>query len=356
MSLVDRALAELRATIAPRQSVEPVQGMTPEAAYSVGLPDGVGLYVHVPFCEALCRFCPYNKVRLEAGRTDRYVHALRREVALLTPLLRKARPGSLYFGGGTPTLLPSLVEEIIGRAQDFGLRGEVATEVHPRHASPPLLTRLRQAGVSYVSVGVQSFDDRVLSYLGRDHDAQGAIRGLEAALAAGFACVDADLMFDVVRFGEDRVVQDAEIAFSLGVDQLSVYPMMRFDGDPQHDEPAEKRALQRIAQAGGKLGYARTSVWTFGKNPKHRYSSITRDRYVGLGPSGSSLVDGGQFYVNTFDVDTYAQLTDSGRLPIAAHIDLVSTTSSGVATRGTSTRGASATSRHHSCFSDWRAC
>jgi len=192
----------------------------------------------------------------------------------------------------------------------------------PCNATPSLLARLRQAGVSYVSVGVQSFDDRVLSYLGRDHDAQAAIRGLEAALAAGFACVDADLMFDVVRFGEDRVVHDAEIAFSLGVDQLSVYPMMRFDDDPQHDEPAEKRALCRIAQASGKLGYARSSVWTFGKNPKHRYSSITRERYVGLGPSGSSLVGGGQFYVNTFDVERYAELTSSGRLPIAAHIDL----------------------------------
>jgi len=134
MTLVDRALAELRAAVTPRQPVEPVKGMTPEAAYGTVLPDGVGLYVHVPFCETLCRFCPYNKVRLEAGLADRYLHALRREVALLAPLLQKARPGSLYFGGGTPTLLPDLVEEIIGRAQDFGLHGEAAIEVHPCHA------------------------------------------------------------------------------------------------------------------------------------------------------------------------------------------------------------------------------
>lgn len=315
-----------RALSAPRrQATEPLQGLRPRDL-GADLPDGVGLYVHVPFCERLCGFCPYNRRLVRPDLLARYAAALRREIDLLAPLLGTARLGSLYFGGGTPTLAPELIEEVAARARDLGQRGETGVEVHPDHATPALLARLRRAGVTYVSIGVQSFDDAVLRYLGRSHDARGGRRALDAALGAGFECVDADLLFDVVRFGEAGVVRDAEETFRLGVDQISVYPMMRFGYTPMggrklHDERREKAALRAVARAGRRSGYGRSSVWTFGRDPGRRYTSITREHYVGLGPSGSSFVNG-TFTVNTFDVETYARLIESDLLPVAVRVPM----------------------------------
>ncbi|MBI4615955.1 MAG: radical SAM protein [Planctomycetes bacterium] len=316
-----------RVLAAPRrQATEPLDGLPP-GELAADLSAGVGLYVHVPFCERLCRFCPYNRRLLESGLLGRYSAALRREIDLLAPAIRAARPGSLYIGGGTPTVVPELIEELASRARGLGLSSEIGVEVHPLHATPSMLARLRRAGVTYVSVGVQSFDDSVLRYLGRSHDAREGRRGLEAALAEGFGCVDADLVFDVVRFGPEGVVRDAEETFRLGVDQLSVYPMMRFGYTPVgrhkvHDERREKAALRRIERAGRNLsGYVRSSVWTFNRDPARRYTSITREHYVGMGPSGSSFL-GRLFTVNTFDVETYARLLDSERLPVTVRARL----------------------------------
>jgi hypothetical protein len=185
-----------------RQTAEPLQGLRP-AELCASLPDNVGLYVHVPFCERLCRFCPYNRQVVEADLLARYVAALRREFELLAPALGHAR---------------------------------------------------------------------------------------------------------------------------LGADQVSVYPMMRFGYTPLgerkiHDEHREKMALREIARAGRRHGYFRSSVWTFNRPPVRRYTSITREHSVGLGPSGSSFL-GRTFTVNTFDVPTYASLLESGRLPVTLRIPL----------------------------------
>jgi coproporphyrinogen III oxidase-like Fe-S oxidoreductase len=308
-----------------RQRIERVEGIRPAELRSE-LPDGVGLYVHIPFCEALCRFCPYNRVLVQQDLLERFASALERELDLLAPLLRSARLGSLYFGGGTPTLAPELIEMVTARVGGWGLHGEIGVEVHPLHATPSMLARLRRAGVGYVSIGVQSFDDEVLRHLGRSHDARAARSGLEAALAAGFQCVDADLVFDVIRFGEQGVVRDAEETFRLGVHQISVYPMMRFGYTPVgarkiHDEHREKRALRTIERVGQEHGYTRSSVWTFNRDPEQRYTSITREHYIGLGPSGSSFLGEG-LLVNTFDVQTHARLVDDGLLPVVARVPM----------------------------------
>ena len=310
---------------ASRQRMRAVEGMDP-AELTAALPARLGLYVHVPFCQRICTFCPYNKVLFDADLAAQFSAAVRRELALLLPALRQRQVTSLYIGGGTPTLLPDLLEELCALALELGVPGEIGVEVLPNHATPELLRRLRGFGVSHVSLGVQSFDDRVLSFLGRSHDARAARLAVDAVLAAGFDCVDVDLVFDVTTFGARGVISDAEELLSLGAGQLSVYPMMRFaytavGQHRDHDERAEKAALRAIDRAGRRRGYTRTSVWTFNKDPALRFTSITREHYLGLGPSGSSFLDG-TFTINTFDTAAYVDLLRRPMLPVVMRSDM----------------------------------
>jgi oxygen-independent coproporphyrinogen-3 oxidase len=138
----------------------------------VGLLDSpAGAYVHVPFCERICPFCPYNKVRARRDLAERYFAALDREAAALAAEYRRrfAVPfSSLYVGGGTPTLYPDALADLLAR---LPTTGERAVEVLPDHATPDGLDRLAAMGFSAVSIGAQSFHDGVLRHLGRPHDA-----------------------------------------------------------------------------------------------------------------------------------------------------------------------------------------
>ncbi len=310
---------------ASRQHMRAVRGLAP-AELTRAFPEQLGLYVHVPFCRRICTFCPYNKALYDAELARRYTAAARSELAMLAPALRRRQVTSVYIGGGTPTLAPALIEHVCELAADLGVPGEIGVEVLPNHATPRRLRHLRSLGVTHVSLGVQSFDDRVLSFLGRSHDARTARRAVDAVLAEGFECVDVDLVFDVATFGERGVVSDAAELFALGAGQLSVYPMMRFaytavGQSKDHNERAEKRALGAIERAGRWHGYTRTSVWTFNIHPARRYTSITREHYVGVGPSGSSFLDG-TFTINTFDTAAYVDLLQEGVLPVVMRSDM----------------------------------
>ena len=156
----------------------------------------VGAYVHVPFCDWICPFCPYNKVRAEETLARRYFAALRREVDQYVAEYRAARGEpftSLYIGGGTPTLYPDELADVIAR---IPVSGERAVEVLPNHGTPERLDALAGMGVTAVSIGAQSFHDGVLLKLRRPHDAADSRAAVENALGR-FACVDVDLIVDV---------------------------------------------------------------------------------------------------------------------------------------------------------------
>ncbi len=299
---------------------EATRGLSPQELLSP-MPEELGLYLHVPFCAQICTFCPYAKTLYTKPEYQAYRAALRREMDLLAPALEFSRIGSVYIGGGSPSMFPDLVAEIATWARDMGAEREVAVEVLPQHATWSRLEALKQARVSHVSVGVQCLDDRTLAALGRSHRSRQALDGVRSALAVGFDCVDVDLLFDVVRFGPDQILRDALVMFDLGVDQVSAYPMMRFGYTPYgatkvHDEGAEVRVLERLELEAARRGYTRTSVWTFNRDPARSYSSITRESFVGLGPSASSFM-GPLFTVNTFHVRQYVELLGQGRLPVA---------------------------------------
>lgn len=301
--------------------------LSPDAVMSAC--DGaIGAYVHVPFCSTICPFCPYNKVRARDDLAQRYFSALGEEMAWYSAALeRSGRTAftSLYIGGGTPTLYPRALARVI---ESLPVAGEVAVEVLPLHGSPQGLDDLREAGVSAVSIGAQSFHDEVLHRLRRPHDAAASRSAVRNAIGR-FDTVDVDLIVDVA-WEKDPALAGAFLAdvaecFATGVDQVSTYPLMRFGytpfGTAEHDRRREHALLHEVTRLAEDAGYERRSVWTFNRRDAAAYTSITRRRFIGMG-AGSASFTGRDFYVNHFSLDAYAADVGGNRLPIARWLHL----------------------------------
>jgi coproporphyrinogen III oxidase-like Fe-S oxidoreductase len=285
----------------------------------------VGAYVHVPFCEWICPFCPYNKVRADRGLATRYFAALRRETDRYVDERGGAPFTSLYVGGGTPTLYPDDLADVIAR---IPVTGERAVEVLPNHATHERLDRLAGMGVTAVSIGAQSFHDGVLRRLRRPHDAAASRAAVERAIGR-FACVDVDLIVDVAWQDEGGLcgafLDDVRACFELGVDQVSTYPLMRFGytpfGTARHDHRREHAVLVEATELAREMGYERRAVWTFNRRGAPSYTSITRRRFLGMGAGGASFA-GRDVYVNHFGVTAYAAAIEDGELPVARWLHL----------------------------------
>lgn len=292
------------------------------------LAEPAGAYVHIPFCARICPFCPYNKVIPAGDQPERYFVALRTEIERYLDAGAGGPDGftSLYVGGGTPTLFPEPLSELVAL---LPVRGERAIEVLPTHASPGRLADLQAMGFTAVSIGVQSFSDEVLRHLRRPHDAAAA-RGAVQAAVGRFPLVDVDLIVDV-EFDDLQAgafLRDLVACFELGADQVSTYPLMRFGYTPfgraRHSRRREHEVLAAATELAARHGYERRSVWTFNRPGSVSYSSITRRRYLGFGAGSSSFL-GRDFLVNHFGVETYASAVRTGALPVARWLHLGAT-------------------------------
>lgn len=281
--------------------------------------------MHIPFCSRICPFCPYNKVVPRAGQPERYGRALLTEIRRLVAAGASGPDGftSLYVGGGTPTLFPELLADVVRK---LPVSGERAVEVLPTHATPARLDQLRGMGFTAVSIGAQSFADDVLQHLRRPHDARQADQAVRAAVGR-FDLVDVDLIVDV-EYDDAHAgtfLRDLESCLQLGVDQVSTYPLMRFGYTPfgraRHDRRREHEVLADATAIARTYGYERRSVWTFNRADSATYTSITRRRFLGMGAGASSFL-GRDFLVNHFGVETYIAAVEAGRQPVARRLRL----------------------------------
>jgi oxygen-independent coproporphyrinogen-3 oxidase len=274
-----------------------------------------GLYVHVPFCHSFCPFCPYNKTIFQETLAESYFAALTDEAGQYLDHINSPFT-SLYIGGGTPTLCLDQLAHLLKR---IPVTGERAIEVLPSHATPENVALMRNSGINYISLGVQSFSDEILHHLGRPHTAADNKRAFDQTLGQ-FECVDVDLIFDVSYDKQDIFIEDALTCFDAGVDQLSTYPLMRFGytpfGKARHYPRREHEVLRRLQGLAEARGYERRSVWTFNRIDAPNYTSITREFYLGIG-AGAASYTGTQFLVNHFGLQPYVRKLQEEQLPVA---------------------------------------
>jgi coproporphyrinogen III oxidase-like Fe-S oxidoreductase len=289
-------------------------GLPRPAEVIEAFPAPFGLYLHVPFCRSICPYCPYNKVLLRGELAAPYFAALRAELQAYR--VSRLRFDSLYVGGGTPSLC---LEQLGSAVGGLDVVHERAIEVLPTHATADAVARMRELGFDYASLGIQSFDDRMLRHLGRLNTAEENRFALERCVGA-FDCVNADLIFDVAFVEPDVFLRDFETCCRSGVEQISTYPLMHFGYTPfgkQEHAPREEHALlRRACELAERLGYERRSVWTFTRLGAPLYASIAREFYLGCG-AGAVTFTGTDFLVNHFGLAPYERALTGGRLPIA---------------------------------------
>lgn len=293
------------------------------------------LYLHMPFCRHFCPYCPYIKVAYREALVEPYTRAAIAEVDWWARTIGPAEITSVYIGGGTPTLALESVASVLSHVrQRFRLTGDICIETHPADVEAESVSRLRDMGVAQVSLGVQSFRPGNLATIGRDYKPTVAERSLARLAESGFASVNADLMFALPSQTAGDVTADLAHAAQFGADQLTTYPLFTFPYTSvgrhlrltavRMPNLFMRRAHYRaISGWCADHGFERVSVWGFKHGAVPRYSSVTRDGYIGIGPgAGSHLPDG--FGFNTFDLKSWIAAACAGRGTIALRLPFVS--------------------------------
>lgn len=289
------------------------------------------VYVHVPFCRARCVYCDFS---IHVGRRDpweeRYVQALKKELALWQKTLSLPLPplNTLYIGGGTPTELSVEYRQALFRllGDTFGpleAIPEVTIEANPETVTRELLDALRKAGVNRLSLGVQTFDDRLLKQLGRVHDAERAIQAVQLAKRAGFSHVSIDLMFGLPEQSLLDVERDLTLAVELPIDHLSYYnlqiePFTRLGREVARgnvrplDDDEESEMYARIIDGLTRHGFSQYELSNFarpGGASQHNLAYWTGRSYLGLGPSAHGFIFGRR-YANVAALPRYVAVSE----------------------------------------------
>lgn len=298
--------------------------------------------MHVPFCARKCPYCHFYNLGHDDGREAVWLDGLAREIAVLRNdgAFEDARLATLYWGGGTPSLLgPDAFERAAALALGIAPRSERlewTLELNPDDASADRLGRWRDRGVTRISVGAQSFDPSRLEFLGRTHGADAAARAVRAAAEAGFADVSLDLIFNLAVPGATSAgrrrawVRDLARAFSLPITHLSLYGLTiergtAFDArvrggatltPPDAAYAAEYRAACSAARRAGFEHYEVSSFALPGHRSRHNSAYWTGAPYLGLGPAAHSF-DGLRRWANVSSLTGWAEALATGGDPRA---------------------------------------
>jgi oxygen-independent coproporphyrinogen-3 oxidase len=296
--------------------------------------DALGIYLHIPFCEQICPYCPYNKELYRRDVAERYARAVKGEIDLYAGIVGNRPIFSFYIGGGTPTtMLHSGLADIVEHIRDvFNLRCDIHMESHPNHLSADNLGTIMSMGIQHLSIGVEALQDRHLQFLCRPYTVDRVREAVGRALSQGFKCVNVDVMFALPGQTCQEIEQTGRALVEMGVDQVAAYPLFRFPytrlgrtgkaGNYGIFQILKRRRMLGILESifyGA--GYERTSVWAFTKRGVPRYCSVTVPLYLGLGASGGSYLRD-VFYLNTFDASAYIEALETGRMAIALSVDL----------------------------------
>jgi menaquinone C8-methyltransferase len=282
-------------------------------------------YVHVPFCEELCPYCSFNRVVLQEPLARAYFRALRKEILMYRELGYDFQ--ALYVGGGTPTVLIDELAETVNLIRTtFGVR-EVSVETNPNHLTPANLEVLEKCGVNRLSVGVQSFDDGLLKATERLHKyGSGEEIGARLRETQGrFHTLNVDMMFNFPMQTMHILEADLATLISLGVDQVTYYPLMVSSSTREVmartlgsvDYRREQAFYEKIT---GMLmpRYQPSTAWCFSRHESLIDEYVVNyEEYAGLG-SGSIGYLGGTAYANTFDIPQYIRQAEAGVLPLMA--------------------------------------
>jgi len=271
------------------------------------VPAPLGLYVHVPFCSAICNYCNFNRGLYDEPLKNRYVAALLQEIRARAD---GAPADTLFFGGGTPSLLePSEIRRVIDTCQEsFALAAgaEITLEANPETVTVDRLRQFRAAGVNRLSFGVQSFRDEELVRLSRLHSAERAREAFRMARVAGFDNISLDLMMWLPQQSVSEWLTSVDVLIDLSPEHASLYLLEIYPNAPLRDAMARSRwsvapdddaaemYLQALARldAAGYRQYEISNVSRPGRESRHNLKYWTDQEWIGFGCGAHSTRNG----------------------------------------------------------------
>ena len=290
----------------------------------------LGLYVHIPFCSAICNYCNFNRGLFDAGLKEQYVSALVREIGSRAD---GAPADTIYFGGGTPSLLePGEVGAIVAacrRAFAVTVDAEITLEANPETVTPERLAGFLAAGVNRLSFGVQSFRDQELQRLTRLHSAARAAEAFAMARRAGFDNISLDLMMWLPQQTIPQWLESVDALIELAPDHASLYILELYPNAPLReamargqwslapDDDAADMYLQAMTRldAAGYEQYEISNVARQGRESRHNLKYWTDGEWLGFG-CGAHSTRGGVRWKNLSSTTEHIAAVASGR-PLA---------------------------------------
>jgi oxygen-independent coproporphyrinogen-3 oxidase len=290
-----------------------------------------GIYIHIPFCKSFCSYCDFYSTT-DNTLKEALVQALMQEILLRSSYLEGETVETIYLGGGTPSLLdPSVTEGILAEVRkNFVVddNPEITAEINPDDVYEGFFSSIRKAGVNRISLGVQSWDDNRLRYLGRRHNAAQSAVALEAAFREGFDNVSADLIYGVPGMTTSELKSDLEKTLSFPVTHLSAYHLTVEEGTKlgrlrkagklkETDEEISGSMftlLGKICRDHGFIHYEISNFAREGFISRHNSSYWRQVPYIGLGPSAHSF-DRRSRQWNVSDVKKYIKAISAGKIP-----------------------------------------
>lgn len=295
----------------------------------------LGLYLHIPFCQAICSYCNFNRGLLDDALKTQYVDALEQEIRRTS----RGAADTIFFGGGTPSLLdPSEVQRLIAACRetfDLAADAEITLETNPETATPARLAAFREAGINRLSFGVQSFDDDELKRLGRIHSSARAVEAIEAAQRTGFDSVSFDLMLWLPAQSRESWRRTLDRAVALTPDHLSLYLLELYPNAPLKedmaragwsqapDDDAADMYLEGLSRldAAGLEQYEISNVARPGHQSRHNLKYWQAGDWYGFGCGAHATVSGRR-WKNVSSTTEYVARIQAGQ-PVAGAVDVL---------------------------------
>lgn len=275
----------------------------------------ISIYVHVPMCVKKCAYCDFTSFSGRLGERDAYTDAVCREVCAQAAFFGARRVNTVFFGGGTPTLMIGAqirrIMDTLRACFDLASDAEITMEGNPGTLSAENLAAYREAGVNRLSLGVQSLDDGLLAGIGRIHTAAQAKQAVRMARDAGFENLNLDLMLGLPGQTAAQWRDTLEQAAALGSEHLSCYSLILEEGTPLYRQVEEGTCaplpdedalceMDDITEAlTRQAGYARYEVSNYakaGRECRHNIVYWECLPYLGIGCAAHSDMDGRRFY------------------------------------------------------------
>lgn len=295
-------------------------------------PTPLGLYIHIPYCLSRCHYCDFNSYRIDTGQIAQYLEALAREIIsrACAEAVRDRRVCSVFFGGGTPSILQAsqLVDTLHRLRAAFTVEddAEVSLEVNPGTVDLPKLCALREGGVTRLSVGVQAVQDRLLQRIGRAHTAWEAERAFWSMREAGFDNINLDLMFGLPDQSTDDWSETLDWAIGADPEHISAYGLILEEGTPLWressrgdiglpDEETEAAMYRLTVDRLHEAGFEQYEISNFARHGfqcRHNLVYWQHQEYLGLGAGAHSFLAGRRCYNESLPARYVCEMAERG--------------------------------------------